>query len=882
MADLSNAESIGGISVDITGNLSPLRAAMQEVKSLSQSNTITLKLNIGDYEQQLGKISSGMARLVEHAKSAGTQMQAAFKSASMAMVSPSSPSGAANPWTSAVGAGAYGNIAAVNPWTTAAIVKAAAFRASSMSAIPGANTAFAASPIDLAMDRSMRRDVMLVAHQKQQLQAMKELESSGRPESKSAQAAAAARVMASNKEISERTPGIFQNLGNAVGSRLGGIWKGKESEDRVGDAEKSGKAEAGAYKKGVDKAHGVGGIEGAISERNVFSLRGLETLSKKLGLPAGATGAFLAFEALRLTHDVASAAVESGHPERTLRGFDSVGSSMDVFSNKNIIEQAKSITSKKAQEKVLSAIEGIPILGQLIGVGTAIGDVHGGIQDSLEASQRSIGVEKWMHENDVGQSVRTAQVSGDNIEVHQAQERERKASLDNEIKNRTRETEDKIEHKKTHEDSWYSLSLMNRDRSEVLMDNPELDKQLQQIEGLKAQRGGEDKLNEAELKQLKSVRSISAIGTMSQAESAGARNMIDMTLASRATGSDEAARKLKQSDESRAMVDAGRMIKPKENNPQFDEEMKKHEEDAAALAAKHRKDDVDTAEEIQARITKNKSDTGTTRLQTDRQYYAAKLKAARDAADAENITLKKAKGPEQDAAKDRQAAIIDNIKVENSRMVSESIQTSIGSIGSSIMTAQGMGFQGQMFARRIQQGIELRGIENPMQRAFSAAGFGMENIASQKQHDFDLKSYDIGQQASIASSAYRMHNEKMSASVAEQSAAAVLAVRNAPKERIEEARKTQLDNLEAMRHEMLDPHGGGYAAIGTVFNMPGDPLGLTNAAKDRRDVETEIGKSKQAIMDEKGQEGWSPDEVKKMLGLMGDFLSAADGNFIHN
>jgi hypothetical protein len=190
-----------------------------------------------------------------------------------------------------------------------------------------------------------------------------------------------------------------------------------------------------------------------------------------------------------------------------------------------------------------------------------------------------------------------------------------------------------------------------------------------------------------------------------------------------------------------------------------------------------------------------------------------------------------------------------------------------------------------MFAKKIQQQQQLAGIENPIQRAFMAAGFGAQNFAEKRQHDFEIASGGISLDASIASSQARQHDQKLTASIIEQGAAADLAVRNAAPELREKTRKAQLESLEATRHELFDPHSGGYAASGSSYFMPGDPFQSSRDAKDRAEAAKALDAAKERVKNEKGQ-SLSFNDVKDFFGGMvktvTDNLPQVPGNLIGN
>jgi hypothetical protein len=636
------------------------------------------------------------------------------------------------------------------------------------------------------------------------------------------------------------------------------------NEKRAKEAKEAGRKIASAHDDGASE-------HGGLSHKNLLSRRGLETL----GIGGSATAAFAILEAVSLLGEGLEAINSSSHPERILRSMQHVGAASIESYDPGAKAMAQVIATSKAQETMLSAAEGIPILGSLVRVGAAALDVHGKLADTQEFAARNIQVGEFLHKTDIEQRVRDAQLKGDSVSAYDVTENEKIAGLRAEA-GRGSEIEGKIEDERQQRQrslelasaggsgGTYHPTTYTYTREDILRDHPEYQTGLDKAVEAQKALDHETKISTEEHKQLQWKVDNAKAGLMSQAERSSASAGISGILSSRTTGSIEWARKQKQADDTQALKEAGQQIQ-KDGNPLYESQVKSSTEAKKALAAKQASEDVDTAVARDAKINKNYSDAATTRLQIDRKYYAAKLQTADDAAAAENKSLAGASLWEKISARVRQGATRNAIVTENSRMVFESIGTSIGSIGSSILSAQGYGFQGSQFARRIQQQQQLAGIESPLQRAVAAMSFGAENFAAQRQYDYEGKSIDIGLNASIAADHARQKNEPLTASVIEQGAQVVESIRNARGDKVDLTRKAGLEKLETLRHNLFDPHSGGYAAVGSAFMIPGDPLGLTNQAKDRADAAKKLDEAKEDAKNEEGQTAWTLEDVQNLV-----------------
>jgi len=158
-------------------------------------------------------------------------------------------------------------------------------------------------------------------------------------------------------------------------------------------------------------ARSAGGGHGGLANKNLLSLRGLETS----GLVGNATAAFAIIEATRIGAEFAEAASIASHPNRIARKYDAAGSVVNPFADPSMMANAQGQASVQASQMRIGAIEGIPVIGALIRIGDAMTGLSHGLEEKAEALQRSASMHVAAVESNRGALGRIEGLTGNRV-----------------------------------------------------------------------------------------------------------------------------------------------------------------------------------------------------------------------------------------------------------------------------------------------------------------------------------------------------------------------------------------------------------------------------------------------------------------------------------
>lgn len=661
------------------------------------------------------------------------------------------------------------------------------------------------------------------------------------------------------------------------------------------DAEREGEQIGSAISKGMSRGGsgggGGGGGHGNIGRKNLLSQRGLETL----GLGGSATAAFAIIEATRLAGELIEAQQIAAHPERIARTFQSVGG-WAAADDPYIMAKSGELAKIQKRMKETDAMESIPIIGNLTRIANSAFDVRGRDEDKEFQVKKGIEEQQWIHQTKISDAVRSASLTDDAIGMHKIQgEEELRIRENNQVSAYGELLGKARDEAKIGEGGWAKGNLaMGTDegREKYLQiareNNPEVAAKLDEanslVETLK-------KLNAAEEDQLKRVKD-SAI-TRLQGSIIGAG--FDLRATGATTGfSIGGARTAMELQQAGAL---GRFDKDTEatlgtiKDPALKEQTRiSKAAERAKVEADQTKQSTDFQIQENARIAKNETEINqntihnnaainATKLQGDRQFFEAKKQAARDASAAElqaaqsannaefkNLVFSQHAGPaEIVSAVRRMASGIQSIQLrgalnqqgldtEEGYRVTQSVLDSAASSQSSVLKAGGFNWEAHIASRNREQYKALGQIENKDEWTAKLADFRANNAMEEKGHKFELEDRKIARDADLAAAEDRQKDLPISAQIEQAAAAARLAIRNADPGEREEVRKTEMAKFKATEHELLGVHGGGYAAKGTAFFTPGDPLGLGKGAQDRENAAKVAADKEKEITNQQGKD----------------------------
>lgn len=620
---------------------------------------------------------------------------------------------------------------------------------------------------------------------------------------------------------------------------------------------------------------------GDISRKNILSMRGLETL----GIGGSATAAFAIIEATRLAGEYIESQNIRSNSQRVSRNFEHVGG-WSAASDPYIQRQSKALADANADMKILEMQESVPILGNLSRIANSAFDVRGGIEDKQFEANKAIQEREYLHKESISAAVRDAALTDDQVQAHKIEAKEKmegavnvRASAANELW-KIQERLKNEDPQGTHSTSDYAYQARTQ--------NPDVAAKLDEASKLVDTL---EKLNAAEEEQLKRVKDSaitrlqgSIIGTGFDLRATGATTGFSIGGARAAMELQQAGALGRFDKDTEATLGTIKDPVPKEQT------RISRAADRAKVEADQTKQSTDFQIQEDARIAKNETEINqntihnnaainATKLQGDRQFFEAKKQAARDASAAElqaaqsannaefkNLVFSQHAGPaEIVSAVRRMASGVQSIQLrgalnqqgldtEEGYRVTQSILDSAASSQSSALKAGGFNWEAHVATRNHEQYKALGQIENKQEWTAKLAEFRANNDMEEKGHKFELQDRKIARDADFNAAVDRQNDLPISAQIEQAAAAARLAIRNADPGEREEVRKTEMAKFKATEHELLGIHGGGYAAKGTAFFTPGDPLGLGKGAQDRENAAKVAADKEKEITNQQGKD----------------------------
>jgi hypothetical protein len=608
-------------------------------------------------------------------------------------------------------------------------------------------------------------------------------------------------------------------------------------------AEQEGEKIGRKLSEGIAKGH-----EGhsALARKNLLSARGLEGL----GVGGSATAAFGLIEAMKIAGDIAEAQQITG--QRILDKAVSVGSSYSPDAGAR--QAAESMAESQRYEKVLGAIEGIPIVGNLFKIGLA--GVHADLQDEQLIDQRSMQASQMTHDRGVAGAVEWKEFQGDRAGAAAAR-RDEELAKDASL----------LDTKKKAFGLWAQKNLYGARTEDVEAAAEKI--YGSQLDAYNQRASRNRTMNRRD----EDVQIAGRAEVVVQGEAAKIRGA--------AIGTDS-LNQLKENQRAAAKVFDAQTAKIFAQTPdaQLYDTMEARRQERAE---QEKKDSEAVKQKIIAdrmQITEAVTQGDAAQLQSHHQLYAATLALAKNADEAELTRLRAAHAdPDVIAAtEERQRKVADAKKTEHDFDVAQGIGASQSAIGGAILRSQRQDWAATVLERNAQQQRELDKMDpDSAEKGWKQNEFTARNLQADIAHKFELSEKAQGIQAGTDAALYERKEEPGAAQVRKLRESARSAVENAAPELREAVRNEQRQILENERHKLFDPHSGGYAAMESSYFLPGDPLRAGQQARDRADEQNELDAANQDI----NNAGSVPKDVAALVELMQKLLDKATG-FVQN
>ena len=619
-------------------------------------------------------------------------------------------------------------------------------------------------------------------------------------------------------------------------------------------AEQEGEKIGRKLSEGIAKGH-----EGhsALARKNLLSARGLEGL----GVGGSATAAFGLIEAMKIAGDIAEAQQITG--QRILDKAVSVGSSYSPDAGAR--QAAESMAESQRYEKVLGAIEGIPLVGNLFKIGLA--GVHADLQDEQLIDQRSMQASQMTHDRGVAGAVEWKEFQGDRAGAAAARRYEEELAKDASL----------LDTKKKAFGLWAEKNLYGARTEDASAAAEKIYGSQLDAYNQRASR------NRAMNRRDEDVQNAGRAEVVVQGEAAKIRGA--------AIGTDS-LNQLKENQRAAAKIVDAQTAKIFAQTPdaQLYDTMEARRQEKAE---QEKKDSEAVKQKIIAdrlQITEAVTQGDAAQLQSHHRLYEATLLLSKKA-DADELTKLRASHaiPGVIAATEHRQMMAAIAKSEeHAETIQLDIDSSIVGTKAANLRAQRQDYAASVIERENQQFQVLTKMDHGDPdsefgrqaidaRRQKAEEFSAQNRQADIAHTRDLYEKAQGIKAGTDAALYERADEPGAAQIRKLRESARSAVENAPPELREAFRNEQHQILEAERHRLFDPHSGGYAAMGSSYFLPGDPLRAGQQARDRADEQKELDNANQDI----DNAGSVPKDVASLVDLMQQLLNKATG-FVQN
>lgn len=638
---------------------------------------------------------------------------------------------------------------------------------------------------------------------------------------------------------------------------------------------------------------GAHGSRGGLSHKNLLSNRGLENV----GIPIGATGVFALIEGIHIAQEFAKAQSITG--SRILAGMATTGSAYNIEQS----PAAKSASWKLAEiqktQAENSALERVPIVGSLYGLGNELTGSASRLEDAKIKESRKIERDKYGYDLATNRDISISEFRGDTAgSARLKREKETKAVENEASKERAVANENATD----LENSAGKFGASERKRKRLLAfarewrntETPlEAEYRIKQADDAEMQKR-DDAMQSARLAGYGASGEAATLRGGSSAIRAGAiggtsQAAIRAQLAATALEQKATEKEVIRSNNDALAKLQGNPAEQSKLADQFGQQAiereRKNAEAIKGIREQLAQDLLAIDQRMYADRSKisqdliaNQSQGNQNRLLISRQFFEAKKQGLSDSYAAETDSAEKtneaeirgligkhagageifsALGRQAIAGFRRQSKFgmdKDLMNTQEDQRVSQSVLDSTASSQSSVLKSGGFNWEAHIASRNHEQYNALGKIENSTEWHAKLADFRANNATEESNHKFELQDRKIARDADFASAVDRQKDLPISGQIEQAAAAARLAIRNADPSEREDVRKTEMAKFRATEHELLGLHGGGYAAKGSAFFTPGDPLGLGKGAEDRENAQKQAAEDEKKIQAEQGKD----------------------------
>lgn len=637
-------------------------------------------------------------------------------------------------------------------------------------------------------------------------------------------------------------------------------------------AEKEGEKIGKKLAEGINKGQAThAGGHGNLARKNLLSARGLEGL----GIGGSATAAFAIIEAMKVAGEVAQAKTITA--DRLLDKMSQVGSAYSPDGATKLV--AEQMAASQRSEKYVGIAESIPILGNLVRIGTA--GYHAEQEDVQMHAQKGMQADQQIYQTGVQHEIEMMEFRGDHAE---ATARKREESV--------KEAQSRVEAKeKSYQDYLVSQKRFDIRKQGIgffagMTKEQEAEMRDRFMGPAESQRDAieEDnrKQNERDLAiQASTRRGVSVSGQLADIRTGGIGvGGMDQIYAKQQA---EMVAFAQKTDEMRAQLTG----KSPERLAEFEESRVKE----------HAEIEKRQSEEVKQKVLADQTAIADSivagdiaMLQADRHYYEAKVEGAERGYQREIESLQRAHAEKSviDAKYEEQAQKRRAVRIEHEYEVGQEIATSQVNIQASRLSMERQTYEAHVVKRDEQQRQALAKLDqskDPLdvdRRRQMSEEFAAQNLQEERGHQFEQQEKIHRIHASTEASIYDRMDEPTAASARQLRESARAAVEAAEPGIVREATRTeQRARIEAERHRIFDPHSGGAAAIETSYFLPGDPIGALQREKDRQAAAKELQGAEGDISGAGGQSKDIPGNVATLVQLMKDLILKATG-FVQN